>query len=83
MIVSAQRDTALTRNQSLVLEALADAKGPLTAYAILDQLRDRGMRAPPCRAGALLALCIIRRAGGGVVAPVRSTADVGGAGGGA
>ena len=34
MIVSAQRDTALTRNQSLVLEALADAKGPLTAYAI-------------------------------------------------
>ena len=47
MIVSAQRDTALTRNQSLVLEALADAKGPLTAYAILDQLRDRGMRAPP------------------------------------
>lgn len=36
----------LTRNQSLVLGALRRATGPLSAYTILDQLRDEGLRAP-------------------------------------
>ena len=35
----------LTKNQSLVLKALSDAAGPLSAYTILDQLRDDGFRA--------------------------------------
>ncbi len=37
---------ALTRNQSLVLKALDRADGPLSAYTILDRLRDEGFRAP-------------------------------------
>ena len=37
---------ALTKNQNLVLGALSDAEGPLSAYAILDQLRGEGFRAP-------------------------------------
>ncbi len=36
----------LTRNQELVLGALAHAKAPLSAYDILDQLRDDGIKAP-------------------------------------
>ena len=36
----------LTRNQSLVFEALDREDGPLSAYAILDRLRDDGFRAP-------------------------------------
>lgn len=36
----------LTRNQALVLEKLGRAEGPLSAYALLDQLRDEGFRAP-------------------------------------
>ena len=36
----------LTRNQSLVFGALSRAEGPLSAYTILDQLRDDGFRAP-------------------------------------
>ncbi len=36
----------LTRNQSLVLERLERAEAPLSAYAILDQLREEGLRAP-------------------------------------
>lgn len=36
----------LTRNQSLVFGALSRADGPLSAYTILDQLRDEGFRAP-------------------------------------
>lgn len=36
----------LTRNQSLVFEALSRADGPLSAYTILDKLRDQGFRAP-------------------------------------
>jgi len=36
----------LTRNQELVLGALAHAKGPLSAYDILDELRAEGLRAP-------------------------------------
>jgi Fur family zinc uptake transcriptional regulator len=37
----------LTRNQSMVLAALAAAAGPLSAYALLDRLRGDGFRAPP------------------------------------
>lgn len=37
---------ALTKNQSLVMGALSEAAGPLSAYTILDQLRDDGFRAP-------------------------------------
>ena len=36
----------LTRNQSLVMGALTRSKEPLSAYTILDQLRDNGFRAP-------------------------------------
>lgn len=36
----------LTRNQSLVLQQLAGADGPLSAYALLDLLREHGFRAP-------------------------------------
>ncbi len=39
--------TELTKNQSLVMGELSKAYCPLGAYAILDQLRDRGFRAPP------------------------------------
>jgi len=38
--------TDLTRNQSLVLGALEKAEGPMSAYAILDELRGDGLRAP-------------------------------------
>lgn len=37
---------ALTRNQSLVLAALEKADGPRSAYALLDELRGAGLRAP-------------------------------------
>jgi Fur family transcriptional regulator, zinc uptake regulator len=36
----------LTRNQALVLSALEKAGQPQSAYTILDQLRDEGLRAP-------------------------------------
>ena len=36
----------LTKNQTLVMEALSHADGPLSAYTILDQVRDHGVRAP-------------------------------------
>lgn len=36
----------LTRNQTLVLETLDKADAPLSAYTILDRLRDEGFRAP-------------------------------------
>lgn len=36
----------LTRNQALVLEKLAAAAGPLSAYVLLDRLRNDGFRAP-------------------------------------
>ena len=36
----------LTRNQNLVLDVLADAEAPLSAYSILDHLRADGIRAP-------------------------------------
>ena len=38
--------TELTRNQRLVFAALERAGTPLSAYQILDQLRDEGFRAP-------------------------------------
>lgn len=40
------RTADLTRNQSLVLGALSASEGPLSAYSILDRLRDQGFRAP-------------------------------------
>ena len=42
----------LTKNQLCVLEKLEAASGPLSAYTLLDQLRERGFRAPlqVCRA---------------------------------
>lgn len=36
----------LTRNQALVLATLDRAEGPLSAYRILDTLREEGFRAP-------------------------------------
>lgn len=36
----------LTKNQALVMGALSGSDGPLSAYTILDQLRDEGFRAP-------------------------------------
>lgn len=36
----------LTRNQSLVYDALSRSQAPLSAYVILDKLRDAGFRAP-------------------------------------
>lgn len=36
----------LTKNQTLVMNALSRSDGPLSAYTILDQLRDKGFRAP-------------------------------------
>lgn len=36
----------LTRNQELVLGTLAHASAPMSAYDILDKLRDEGLRAP-------------------------------------
>jgi Fur family zinc uptake transcriptional regulator len=36
----------LTRNQLHVLERLERASGPLSAYTLLDQLREQGFRAP-------------------------------------
>jgi len=36
----------LTRNQSLVLNRLSHAEGPMSAYDILDTLREEGIRAP-------------------------------------
>nr|WP_319386988.1 Fur family transcriptional regulator [uncultured Roseibium sp.] len=44
--MSAHANPELTKNQSLVFGSLSDAGGPLTAYAILDLLRDDGFRAP-------------------------------------
>ena len=37
---------ALTKNETLVFSALQAADQPLSAYAILDRVRDRGVRAP-------------------------------------
>ncbi len=37
---------SLTKNQKLVFNVLSEEKGPLSAYSILDDLRDEGFRAP-------------------------------------
>lgn len=39
-------DLKLTRNQSLVLSVLQSSEQPLSAYTILDRLRDDGLKAP-------------------------------------
>lgn len=36
----------LTKNQTLVLNALTRLEGPASAYSLLDQLREQGFRAP-------------------------------------
>lgn len=36
----------LTKNQTTVYKVLSSAKGPISAYALLDQLRGEGFRAP-------------------------------------
>lgn len=36
----------LTRNQTLVLNALSGADGSMSAYSLLDRLREHGLRAP-------------------------------------
>ena len=41
-----ERPRDLTRNQDLVLQTLNHAEGPLSAYDILDKLREDGLRAP-------------------------------------
>lgn len=46
MTSHAQPGVDLTKNQSLVMGALSKAEGPLSAYTILDKLRDNGFRAP-------------------------------------
>jgi len=38
--------TELTKNQRLVFDALNKAQAPLSAYSLLDQLRESGFRAP-------------------------------------
>lgn len=37
----------LTDQQKLVLNILLKEKGPVSAYTLLDRLRDQGLRAPP------------------------------------
>ena len=37
---------ALTKNQTLVLDALSRTEGPASAYTLLDKLREHGFRAP-------------------------------------
>jgi Fur family zinc uptake transcriptional regulator len=44
--MTATHQHQLTKNQGLVLGVLSDAEGPLSAYTILDKLRDNGFRAP-------------------------------------
>lgn len=46
-IINQGEQKSLSRNQTLVLSALQQAKMPLSAYALLDLLRDEGLRAPP------------------------------------
>ena len=46
MTLSKTARPALTKNQALVLSALSKVDSPLSAYAILDDLRDDGFRAP-------------------------------------
>lgn len=41
------QSSPLTKNQEMVLGTLNHAKVPMSAYAILDELRNEGLRAPP------------------------------------
>ncbi len=43
---SGEQTGNLTKNQALVFKTLSRADGPLSAYTILDQLRESGFRAP-------------------------------------
>jgi Fur family zinc uptake transcriptional regulator len=47
MAMDAHIGADLTKNQQLVFDALSGAEGPLSAYTILDRLREQGVRAPP------------------------------------
>ena len=38
---------SLTKNQILVLNTLTSAPKPLTAYSLLDRLKEHGLKAPP------------------------------------
>lgn len=44
--MAARTARKLTRNQSLVLDALHDSGAPASAYDLLDRLRDEGLRNP-------------------------------------
>jgi len=46
MAHSPTRKPRLTKNQTLVMEILKEAKGPLSDYKIVDGLRQDGFRAP-------------------------------------
>lgn len=46
MSMKKEQGRTLTRNQSLVLGALSAASQPLGAYALLEELRDQGFKAP-------------------------------------
>lgn len=40
------KNVRLTRNQALVFDTLERARAPMSAYSILDELREQGFRAP-------------------------------------
>ena len=46
MSKKSKQSPGLTNKQALVMNLLGKTKGPLSAYAILDQLHDSGFRAP-------------------------------------
>mgnify|MGYP001953080627 CR=1 FL=1 len=46
MTAHVHQHATLTKNQALVFGQLSRAEGPLSAYTILDQLREEGFRAP-------------------------------------
>lgn len=46
MSQSSNHELDLTKNQSLVMGALMESNAPMSAYTILDKLRDEGFRAP-------------------------------------
>ena len=41
-----KQDLKLTKNQALVFDALSKADKPVGAYALLDKLREHGLKAP-------------------------------------
>ena len=46
MTNASQHRVDLTKNQALVMSTLTDATEPLSAYSILHELRDHGLKAP-------------------------------------